>query len=263
MPRLTFITAFEETKNFKAWINDDRCVVGYSCLKQRIKNGWIPEKAITTKIFTPTTSIKDLKIGDTINRLTLEEKYVKNDIAVGRWRCKCGNIKKYRLYEVVSQNTKSCGCYKIDYQRQRMERLNRTHGHTSEGRVFKEWCGIIGRCHKPKNSGYPSYGGRGIRVCDEWRKDFIKFREWAISNGYSDSLSIDRLDTNYHYCPENCRWADNDGQYETKRNNRQILAFNEVKSLIHWTRDPRCKNDIETIKKHLAEGRSPEEAMSV
>lgn len=165
------------------------------------------------------------------------------------WAYKSGyvdglTIKRYRSYENFCSNN----CYWIDKS-------------YSKTRLYKIWSGMFTRCYNTKFKQYCVYGGRGIKICNEW-KIFKNFYDWSLSNGYTDDLTIDKIDNNFHYCPENCRWATQKEQNESRHNNRQILAFNEVKSLLHWTRDPRCKNDIETIKKRLAEGKSPEEAMS-
>ena len=83
------------------------------------------------------------------------------------------------------------------------------------------WANMRSRCNCPTNKDYGLYGGRGIRVCHEWDK-FINFYNWAMSHGYDDTLSIDRIDPNGDYCPENCRWITMEEQQSNKRNNRHI-----------------------------------------
>lgn len=96
------------------------------------------------------------------------------------------------------------------------------------------WSNMIQRCHNPNNRQYCSYGGRGITVCDEWRNDYPCFREWALKNGYAQGLTIDRIDNNGGYSPQNCRWATYKEQNRNKRSNRNITLNGETKCLSEW-----------------------------
>lgn len=90
-------------------------------------------------------------------------------------------------------------------------------------RLFKIWQGMRQRCNNPKDKDYPSYGGRGIRICKEWNRS-ASFMEWAINNGYSDDLTIDRIDVNGNYEPSNCRWA----TYTQQARNKRMQKNNSV-----------------------------------
>lgn len=143
-------------------------------------------------------------------------------------KCDCGNIVTVRSCHIVSGHTKSCGCYNSDV----VKEMKTTHGqcHT---RLYRIWFGMLGRCTKESNEAYHNYGGRGITVCDEWRK-FEPFYEWSMKNGYTDELTLDRIDVNGNYEPSNCRWAT---RYEQSRNTRRnvVITFNnETKILRDW-----------------------------
>lgn len=133
-------------------------------------------------------------------------------------------------------------------------------GHTRE-RLYHIWTGMLVRCYNPKFKQYCNYGGRGIIVCNEWKNNYFLFRKWSLENNYLSSKSIDRIDNNWHYCPENCRWATSIEQVESKHNDRLVLAFNELKTILHWSKDKRCIVPLKVFKKNLLNGLSPERAM--
>ena len=100
-------------------------------------------------------------------------------------------------------------------------------------RLYDIWANMIGRCKNPNNKDYPNYGGRGIFVCEEWKKSDA-FLEWSKENGYTDELTLDRIDTNKGYSPSNCRWITNAAQQRNKRNNRIISYNGESHCVAEW-----------------------------
>ena len=104
------------------------------------------------------------------------------------------------------------------------------HG-LSNSKIYKKYIQIKQRCYNERRGCFKNYGGRGITMCDEWKNDFICFYNWAINNGYKDDLSIDRIDVNGNYEPNNCRWVDIETQANNRRNNH-IVDLNGEKYTI-------------------------------
>lgn len=113
--------------------------------------------------------------------------------------------------------------------------MSERHG-MSRTRLYGIWKDIHRRCYNPKKQDYKNYGGRGIQVCEEWKNSFIAFREWALQNGYTEELTIERNDVNGNYEPSNCRWATKIEQANNRRDNK-IIEFNgERHSIAQWSK---------------------------
>lgn len=147
-------------------------------------------------------------------------------------QCECGSIKSVRSDSLIDGTIRSCGCMKREQDR---TNLTANHKHKmSRTRPYEIWQGMKGRCYNPHDARYDRYGGRGITVCDEWRNDFGAFYGWALENGYADDLTIDRIDNDKGYSPDNCRWADVETQCRNRSSNINITIGNATKTLTEW-----------------------------
>lgn len=140
--------------------------------------------------------------------------------------CECGNVTEVYLGSLSSGATTSCGCYHKEVTIQKFTK----HGKRNT-RLYKIWKGIKYRC---ANRNYKYYGGRGITICYEWKDNFINFYEWAVNNGYDDTLSIDRIDVNGNYEPSNCRWATPEQQSRNRRYCKYFTYNNETRCIREW-----------------------------
>lgn len=149
-------------------------------------------------------------------------------------RCDCGNEKSINLNSLIQGTSNSCGCYRREFITNR----NYKHGHTYRAngmeRLYRIWQGMKRRCREPNEPNYRNYGGRGITICDEWYDNYVAFREWSYSNGYSDDLTIDRIDNDKGYYPDNCRWATVKEQSNNTRVNHRVTYQGETHTLSEW-----------------------------
>lgn len=146
-------------------------------------------------------------IGERYGRLTVVAfDRLQNHKTYWKCICDCGLTVVATGNNLRSGNTKSCGCLHRESMR-KTGKQNARHGesHNNRTRLYTIWCGMRQRCENPHREAYRLYGGKGVKVCDEWN-DYNAFKTWAESNGYADNLSIDRIDPDKGYCPENCRW---------------------------------------------------------
>ena len=175
-------------------------------------------------------------LGQKFGRLTVLSRAENDKHGAAQWLCVCicGNKKVVRNDKLRHGETLSCGCYRKEKGRQSLT----THGLSKKPhgkRLEKILANMKYRCNNPHWPQYKYYGGRGIKVCKEWETSFVSFYEWAISNGYEKGLTIDRIDNNKGYSPDNCRWANNIEQQRNKRNNRLISFNGETLCLAEWS----------------------------
>ncbi len=128
-------------------------------------------------------------------------------------KCICGSIFTTTINRILTGHTKSCGCVRV---------ARRTHFQTTHP-LYRIWSAMKRRCTVEKDAAYKNYGGRGIKVCDEWTNSFAVFFDWAINNGWQESLEIDREHNDEDYNPTNCRFVTSS---QNCRNRRSTIFIN-------------------------------------
>lgn len=166
-------------------------------------------------------------VGNRFGKLVVVEYAGTNNRRKSLWRCLCdcgSNV--VVMGELLRRGeTKSCGCKKFK------------HGHYHKP-WYSSYKSMMGRCYLKSSGNYNLYGGRGITVCDEWH-DINKFSEWVESSGYAPGCTIDRIDVNGNYCPENCRWATVEVQANNKRNNIVVEVNGKTKTIAQLAKETR------------------------
>lgn len=183
------------------------------------------------------------------------------------WLCQCScenkTIKEVDGVSLKTGHTKSCGCLKREVDNAKIKKYNKDIGceehNMSQSRLYNIWSGMIKRCYNENSERYNDYGGRGINVCDEWHKSFIAFKDWALSNGYSDNLTLDREDNEKGYYPNNCRWTTVEKQNNNSRHNRLITMDGVTRNLAEWCRV--LDLDYHIVRGRLAKGWDVERAL--
>lgn len=190
--------------------------------------------------------------GDKFCRLTYlgESKRIRKH-TYGKFKCDCGNIKYIRIDGVSGGDIKSCGCL---YN----ERRNQVGLNSKEyERLYDVWANMLRRCYDKNSDRYYTYGARGITVCDEWKDDFHAFANYAVENGWSSNLSIERKDLNKGYYPENCEFITMKQQARNKSSNIRVIYRGENKCIAEW-----CEilglNDKRTYRRYQLGIRDPD-----
>lgn len=205
--------------------------------------------------YTSMPSLIDLT-GQRFGRWTVLKKAPPRQSGIGAfWVCKCdcGNTKEVLGASLKKGDTKSCGCYRKELVSKAMS----AHKYPYP-RLRTIWRNMIDRCENQNATSYPLYGAVGIDVCKEW-KNLDTFVEWALSNGYADDLTIDRVDGTKGYCPNNCRWVSKIQQQNNKRNNHLLTVDGKTDTIANWARYSGLSHSI--ISARIKMGWSDERAV--
>ena len=163
-------------------------------------------------------------------------------------RCDCGKEIDVIVSSLTLGRTKSCGCFHKDI----VSSASLKHG-LSKSKIYKVWAGMKDRCYNTHSFGFKYYGGRGISVCDEWLNDFKSFYDWSMANGYTEGLTIDRINTNGNYEPNNCRWITRQEQAFNTRTTKHVkYKEKEYESLSQLSRE--LKIPLSTLRRKIKDG---------
>lgn len=164
----------------------------------------------------------------------------KNRKTYWKCRCKCGNKIIIPITYLTTGDTKSCGCLRAEKSKERC--LSRKK--IKNKRLYSIWIDMRRRCYNSNRNSYKYYGNKGIKVCDEWKNNFMSFYNWAIINGYKDNLTIDRIDVNGNYEPNNCRWATLKEQANNTNGNHYVLYKNKKMTLKQFSENYNINYDL-------------------
>ena len=161
--------------------------------------------------------------------------------AVWECVCDCGNKHCATSYNLTHGVTTKCKKCKIE----QIAQSNTTHGQKPK-KMFRAYVNMKTRCYNPNYYLFKNYGGKGIKICDEWlgKNGFINFREWSFQNGYQDDLSIDRIDNGKDYSPDNCRWVTMREQQNNRTNNHIVVINGFSRTLAEWCRVYKIKYSV-------------------
>ncbi len=186
------------------------------------------------------------------------------------FRCDCGNLIERDIRNVIridnGHSNHSCGCARI----KKTTEINTKHGAGKRTgkrpRLYNIWIAMKQRCNNPKHDMYHRYGGRGIQVCEEWQKEYMPFRDWAMANGYQEGLQIDRIDNDGNYESSNCRWVTNKENQQNRTNGAQPKAKSITYKGEEFTVYGLAKHtgiQYETLKRRINRGWSVEDAIEI
>lgn len=179
-------------------------------------------------------------IGKKVGRLTVLCRNGTNKSGNIRWKCLCDCGKETTVtgHYLRNKNIQSCGCLQRELSSKRLTKQNKgnsIHNKTNT-RIYRIWANMKARCYNENSKNYSYYGLRGITVCNEWENDFQSFYNWSMENGYKDNLTIDRVDNDGNYEPNNCRWATRIEQANNKRSSIRVKYMELDLTIAEWSK---------------------------
>lgn len=258
------LTVLDLVKSSNGTLCQCRCACGNTAL---VRRSWLVSGRRTTcgcrtyQKDDPRANVKEDLTGKRFGRLVVLERSGHIGAKVA-WLCKCdcGNTKRIRGEFLRRGSTTSCGCYHSEVAAKAAREAHTFHG-DARSRLYGIWHGMKTRCNDLNDPYHAKdYSTRGITYCDEWEV-YEPFRDWALSHGYRDDLTLDRIDVNGNYCPENCRWTTMTVQQRNKRNNRYIEWNGETCTLSEWSERTGISSSV--ISRRLKQGWNVGRALSV
>lgn len=190
-------------------------------------------------------------IGKKFNNLMVVEKVYINNKSWWKCKCDCGNFKNVKTSDLKRGHVKSCGCIFNG------KKIKNTHNN----RIYNIWYNMKRRCYQKEDKNYKNYGKRGIRIRADWLNDFSNFYEWAINNGYEENLTIERIDVNGNYEPNNCKWITLEKQLCNQRRNVFYCYKGETKCLSELCKEH--KMPYTTVRARLLSGKTIQQALEI
>lgn len=194
----------------------------YAEIKKIIRENCKQEKYVPRKV--------ENIIGKRFDRLVVLENLGRKEhgTTVHRCLCDCGNVIEVPKGYLASRHQRSCGCLKKE--------ITTKHNlcHTRIYQIFED---MKVRCYRPSFKYYKYYGGRGIKICEDWLNNFKNFYDWAMNNGYDETLTIERIDVNKDYCPNNCKWIPKSEQTKNTTRTKTITYNGQTKIASDWSRE--------------------------
>ncbi len=267
--------AFDMEMTINDWAADSRCAVSEITLRTRLTRGWDVERALTTpahpKGLNPSGyTVTNIPVGATFGRLSVVGAYVNRRFPSGGLSylypctCSCGNPEVQLVATDNLRNglAQSCGCFRRDAHRAYIARPQQQPPRelNSNSRLYHQWRDIRSACIHPANATFHLYGARGINMDVQWQSDFLIFRDWATTNGYTDSLFLARRDRKGNFTPENCYWTSRPTRVDETR--RRYVAFGEEKTFAEWGDDSRCRVTKKVLSVRLHIGWDMEQALT-
>jgi len=167
--------------------------------------------------------------GQRFNRLIVLHDTEKKSGSNRIWlcQCDCGRLTEVRGDNLRSDRIKSCGCFRKEIAKEIAKKFMTIHGDAKRARLYRIWGNMKARCYNPNSANYKRYGGKGIKICNKWKNNYLAFKLWALANGYQEGLTIDRINSNGNYCPENCHWVSMFENLKNRKFKKKIGIKNE------------------------------------